>query len=58
MSAPVPTEGRDWMDVPTAKSGNPASHEVPYSDATVIAANSKECPPSIEGTGEGFTPRV
>ena len=58
VSAPVPAERRDWMDVSAAEPSDPSSEEVPDGDATIIAADRQQCTPSVECTGEGLAARV
>ena len=39
VSAPVPAERRDWVDVPTAEPSDPTGHEIPDGNTTIVATD-------------------
>lgn len=58
MPAPIPAERRDWVDVSAADPSDAPGHEVPYGDASIVAAHSQKGASSIEGAGESLTAGV
>ena len=58
MSAPIPAERCDWVDVSAADPCDPSCHEVPDCDAAIVAADGQQGASSVEGASESLTTRV
>ena len=48
MSAPIPAERCDWVDVAAADPCDPSGHEVPDCDPSIVAADGQQGASSIE----------